>query len=307
MNASDSESKAKGCVYEQGSAREATARHKDEHRSAAALVTHVDGLQLFLSTNSALGYQGVQFRARDRNQFRARYAQTELGSFDTAVEAARAYAEHMLKAHGKRASDVPRVDPQVRFAQGYELKLSPSNATGYYGVGRIKSGMVDAKVSKKNMESYLGRFATVVEAAVAVAKFLAGDLEAMSVHARGQSKRKHEESDEDEQSDEDNEEEDSEDDEVLRVEPSRASRAPKRAATGVKSPLDGIHAVRAVLKAMNLEQYSSVFDDLGYDELRYLASLDDDKLKHVATSAKMKQGHAERFVAWLGAEAAKVL
>ena len=51
------------------------------------MVTEVDGLQLHLSSRSETGYLGVRL-SKSGDRFRAEHADTNLGTFDTAVEAA---------------------------------------------------------------------------------------------------------------------------------------------------------------------------------------------------------------------------
>ena len=58
---------------------------------------------------------------------------------------------------------------------------------------------------------------------------------------------------------------------------------------------------------MNLAQYASSFEEEGYDDLRYLASLDERGLRRIAEAVQMKRGHAERFVAWMSLEASQLL
>ena len=62
----------------------------------AEVETEVDGLQLHLSSRSATGYLGVRL-SKSGDRFRAEHADTNLGTFDTAVEAAVAYAKQNLK------------------------------------------------------------------------------------------------------------------------------------------------------------------------------------------------------------------
>ena len=56
-------------------------------RNEHGVVTEVDGLQLHLSSRSETGYLGVRLSKSD-DRFRAEHADTNLGTFDTAVEAA---------------------------------------------------------------------------------------------------------------------------------------------------------------------------------------------------------------------------
>ena len=47
-------------------------------------------------------------------------------------------------------------------------------------------------------------------------------------------------------------------------------------------------------------QYADTFDDLGYDDLPYLERMSEEKRQEVANEAKLKPGHARKFVELLG-------
>merc|ERR1719421_2843343 len=75
--------------------------------AAAAPVTEVDGVRLHLSAEAASGYMGVTkngsgFRARCRAGFGSGFR--DLGTFTTAVEAAKAYALYMLQRQAELAA-----------------------------------------------------------------------------------------------------------------------------------------------------------------------------------------------------------
>jgi len=75
-------------------------------------------LEPFRSTNSAAGFQGVRWYSRNAKyqaQFKVNGAYRQLGYFDTAEEAARAYARAYIRHHGgPPAPPTPRVAGQVR-------------------------------------------------------------------------------------------------------------------------------------------------------------------------------------------------
>ena len=74
-------------------------------RGGAKLVKTVHGIELHLNEACSTGYKGV-FPARN-NRFEARAGKKKqyLGIFDTAVEAAEAYARHMLSQPTKAADE----------------------------------------------------------------------------------------------------------------------------------------------------------------------------------------------------------
>ena len=66
-----------------------------------------------------------------------------IGTYDTAVEAAVAYAKHAAGEIVVEPRVQPEVEVEVKEAEGYELFVSPRSATGYVGVtkqnGRFKA------------------------------------------------------------------------------------------------------------------------------------------------------------------------
>ena len=59
--------------------------------------------------------------------------------------------------------------------------------------------------------------------------------------------------------------------------------------------LEGMAAVRALLGRCRLEQYSTVFEEEGYDDLEFLLTLDHAGLAELAQSVGMKTGHVARL------------
>ena len=107
-----------------------------------------------------------------------------IGYFDTAVEAAVAYA----RAVGEYQPPAP---PTVAAeAEGLRLHLSSSSSTGYKGVYEHASGRFKAQHRAGERMVYLGSFATAVEAAVAYAR-AAGEYQppAVVTEAEGQRQR----------------------------------------------------------------------------------------------------------------------
>jgi len=64
-------------------------------------------------------------------------------------------------------------------------------------------------------------------------------------------------------------------------------------------PDGGMAAVHELLRQFQLETYATTFNQLGFDDLRYLLSRSPEKLRDVAEKAGMKLGHAERFVSFM--------
>ena len=128
----------------------------------AIAAPEAEGLQLHLSSSNRTGYTGVRSR---NGRFQAEHEQNGrkvyLGSFDTAVQAAVAYAREVGEY---QSPAVPRE------AEGTRLYLSSSNRTGYRGVRKTDSGRFQADTWQNGRKVYLGTFDTAVEAAVAYAR-----------------------------------------------------------------------------------------------------------------------------------------
>ena len=127
---------------------------------AGEVVPEAEGLRLHLSSNGT-GYKGVS-RQYDR-KFQATWifdgTPKYLGSFDTAVEAAVAYA----RAFG----EAPAV---VADFEGLRLHLSSSNRTGYKNVYQQSASRFQAFNKVDGRRLCLGNFDTAVEAAAAYAR-----------------------------------------------------------------------------------------------------------------------------------------
>ena len=132
--------------------------------AAAVVVKEADGFKLHLSSRSTTGYLGVRpcgdvFQARRQSCAPAK--RVSLGTFDTAVEAAVAYAKRMA-ADAAEGEEGEQVD-------GYKLLHSRNSTTGFLGVSR-QNDRFRAEINRSHGRISLGRFDTAVEAAVAVAK-----------------------------------------------------------------------------------------------------------------------------------------
>ena len=105
----------------------------EEEAKDGSVVKKAGGYKLFLSDKNASGYTGVY---KNKGRFYAmRMAggkQAFIGTFDTAVEAAAAYAEHAAEHDVFVKEKVEDPGSVVEAAEGYNF--SPQTATGYMGV-----------------------------------------------------------------------------------------------------------------------------------------------------------------------------
>ena len=147
----------------------------------APLAEEAEGLRLHLSSSSSTGYKGV-YKGDSRNgRFEAKHRvagrQVTVGRFDTAVEAAVAFA----RAVGEYQPPAP---PTVGTeAEGLRLHLSSSNPSGYKGVVKHASGRFEARHKVDGRQVYLAVLDTAVEAAVAYARAVGEAPEAGSAVA----------------------------------------------------------------------------------------------------------------------------
>ncbi|EOD31694.1 hypothetical protein EMIHUDRAFT_468124 [Emiliania huxleyi CCMP1516] len=140
--------------------------------AAEAVVAEAEGLKLHLSSSGSTGYRGVNQHHSGR--FQAKHSvdgrRVFIGSFDTAVEAAVAYA----RAVGEYQPPPPTVATE---AEGLRLHLSSSSVTGYLGVHEHHSGRFQVRHAANGKKVSIGIFDTAVEAAVAYARAV-GEAEA---------------------------------------------------------------------------------------------------------------------------------
>ncbi|EOD28286.1 hypothetical protein EMIHUDRAFT_114210 [Emiliania huxleyi CCMP1516] len=149
----------------------AYARAVGEYQPPAppTVATEAEGLRLHLSSSSNTGYTGVfQHASGHRSRFQAQHRvggrKVSLGYFDSAVEAAVAYAR-AARGYQPPAQPPPTVATE---AEGLRLHLSSSNATGYIGVNKHRSSCrFWAQHRAGGRQVSLGSFDTAVEAAVA--------------------------------------------------------------------------------------------------------------------------------------------
>ena len=162
----------------------ANPRHPSEPGSGVLEV--YDGVRLHLSARNPTGYLGVSKVFNGSRQwtgtFGATYAKQYLGTYDTAVEAAAAYARHMqshgmpVEAEAVEEEEEPAPPAALgraeRFApaamsqevvaehDGVALHLSAKNPTGYLGIQRE-----GARFKAVHGGNHIGVYATPLEAA----------------------------------------------------------------------------------------------------------------------------------------------
>ncbi|EOD25865.1 hypothetical protein EMIHUDRAFT_206065 [Emiliania huxleyi CCMP1516] len=126
---------------------------------AASVAQEAEGLRLHLSSTNSTGYTGVSWTgSRFAVEIKLNGRRVHLGTFDTAVEAAVAYA--------RAGGEAPAV---VADAGGVRLHLSSRNPTGYRGVTK-GCGRFRVEIKLNGRRVHLGTFDTAVEAAVAYAR-----------------------------------------------------------------------------------------------------------------------------------------
>ena len=141
----------------------------------SSVVVEAEGYRLFLSKTSATGYMGVREqngRFQARRKVDGKYV--HIGVYDTAVEAAVAYAKHAAGEEVVRPVPAAAMEVEVKEAEGYQLFVSKTSATGYMGVVE-RNGRFQAKRKVDGKYVHIGVYDTAVEAAVAYAKHAAGE------------------------------------------------------------------------------------------------------------------------------------
>ena len=137
-------------------------------------VKEVGGYKLFLSKTSATGYMGVREqngRFQARRKVDGKYV--HIGVYDTAVEAAVAYAKHAAGEEVVRPVPAAAMEVEVKEAEGYQLFVSKTSTTGYKGVTEVANCWFIARRWVDGEQVHLGGYATAVEAAVAYARHVA--------------------------------------------------------------------------------------------------------------------------------------
>ena len=140
-----------------------------------ALVTAASGLTLHLSGKSATGYKGVYPLPSGRFEARLWIAGSaaHIGTYDTVVEAAVAYAQYVLRTDHDQEDkqdegDSAREGTLVTQSEGLMLHTSERSSTGYKGVYPMPSGRRGFRAEFHGGQ--IGVFDTAREAAVAYAR-----------------------------------------------------------------------------------------------------------------------------------------
>ena len=124
-----------------------------------------------------LGVSPVSGSGRFQAQLRDNGKQVYIGTYDTAVEAAAAYARtlkslEMLGVVSAAGSmQLPAQPAALDECDGLQLHLSATNPTGYKGVYvKRGTGRFEAKVCSHGQLHHIGNFDTALEAAEAYAR-----------------------------------------------------------------------------------------------------------------------------------------
>ena len=137
-----------------------------EVEAADELVKEAEGFKLHLSPRGSTGYLSV---SRNHGRFVAQAfsdgKRINIGRYETAVEAAVAYARHTLSVGGTGPEE------EEEMVDGYTLLRSRNSSTGYVGV-QPQGGRFVARVERSGARINLGSYGTAEEAAVAHAKYL---------------------------------------------------------------------------------------------------------------------------------------
>ncbi len=170
--------------------------------SPTALGTQLDGYQLHMNPKCKSGYRHVLHDpwVNKKHPWRAKVGKQHLGSFGSPEEAAVAVAKHLgdepvgggeaeaeeVEMEDGRPTEVrastcclqpPRrteICPSNAQLEGYKLKLSGSASSGYANVGKNTAGSGGRAWRALISDTCLGYFEKPEEAALAVAKYRAG-------------------------------------------------------------------------------------------------------------------------------------
>ena len=268
---------------------------EDEDNAEAEVVEEAGGFKLHLSRKNSTGYRGVYLQ---QGHFKARLMsggkQIYLGGFDTAVEAAMAYAQHVggteLEEEAEQEEEeevVVEAEAEaevVKEADGFKLHLSSQSSTGYRGV-HVNGSRFLVNGPK---QVYVGMFGTAVQGAVAYAQYVAslGSVELNKSSPPLPSPQPPQPP------------------QPVASPVQRPSALPPSAlppsSLGLAAPAPlaiaplaasgGMEEVRALLASYRLEQYAEAFDEQGYDDLSYLRTLDAVALGTVLSEIGMKPG-----------------
>jgi len=242
-----------------------TEERKDPTR-VTELVTEAEGLRLHLSNQSATGYRGVLLVA---GGFKAQVHENEttrhLGSFATAVEAAICYARHIQVrrpatdeggSDAKRAKSVSPLETAAFYAKHV---LEQSAAAPAAASSALASGSLPPGWTVEERVTLSGRQYQV---------YHSGDGKHTGVRSRKAAWEAHT---------------------SLQEDATASDPSPPPSLTGMAE-------VRALLASTSLDMHAEALEELGYDDLQYLQSLDRETLMSIAAEAGIvKPGHVARF------------
>ncbi|EOD24120.1 hypothetical protein EMIHUDRAFT_238946 [Emiliania huxleyi CCMP1516] len=230
--------------------------------SSAAASKQSSAVQLITSATNKTGFKGVYKLGSGATPYSAHVYrngdQVVLGHFATAEEAARCYA----RTPEAKADLAVSAAPPVLF-DGVELITSERSNSGFKCVCKLHNGATPyyAQVYRKGKNVVLGRYATAEEAALRYARSAEGKAE---LAASGG---------------------------VDYLVAWKGCYAPSWEPASNLADEDG-----AALEGVGLGRYAAAFEEQGYDDLRYLRTMDAAERATVAESVGMKQGHANKFV-----------
>ncbi|EOD40904.1 hypothetical protein EMIHUDRAFT_454128 [Emiliania huxleyi CCMP1516] len=136
----------------------------------AALQKEAEGMELHLCPTSQSGYKGVWNTGKKNLRYEAAAGSHRLGRFETAVDAAVCYAKYTASGAEAASKWAAPAAGLVTEAEGLRLHLAAGTATGYAGVwttGKVARPFEAVAGGKR-----IGRFASVVDAAVCYARHL---------------------------------------------------------------------------------------------------------------------------------------
>ena len=220
-----------------------------------------EGLRLHLSSSSSTGYKCVylqdgRFIAR---QYKPEQMESYLGSFDTAVEAAVAYARAVHEVPACQGEAPPL--PAKRALESATAPPPPKR--------RSSSGSAAASSSSSASSSSASSSSAAASSAAAASSSSAAASSAPPAPS------------------------------APRLPESRLFELLPDGRTVHKEappPTGGIAAVAEALERVGLENYVAAFDAEGFDDIEFLGGLDAAERAGVARDVGMKQGHLSKFV-----------
>ena len=243
-------------------------RRVDADSDSTESVTEAEGVKLHVSSRTASGYKGVYIT---NNGFKASRCVNgtllHLGNFDTAVEAAISYARHVQAkrpatdeggSEAKRAKSASLLETAAFYALHVLQQQSSAAAPAAASSTLAKDDPLPGWTVEERVTS-AGRLYRVYHSDDGKHKGVRSRKAAWAAHTSLQEEA-----------------------------PAPAPSPPPG--------LTGMAEVRGLLAAASLSTYAEALEELGYDDLHYLQSLDRETLMSVAAEAGIvKPGHVARF------------